>query len=140
MNHRVTAATGVHTATTSAQDGALASSTVDPPPRGAARSGYVAPDRSPRRGPDAVTTPFLLQFSDRLVHALVARETLALAPGRAQQEVVEALATALAAAENKGLVRVIATTLLGCDAVDDLFADDAEIAETIESLGPSALR
>ncbi len=83
---------------------------------------------------------FLVGFSQGLVNRLHADGALVVRRG-AVDAVGLRLAEKLAASgEHKSLIPQVVKVLLEDPDVDDLFADDDDIARAAESLGPGALR
>ena len=81
-----------------------------------------------------MATPFLMDFTTRLVPALVAREFLELRPGSDEQVAVY-LANHLAVhGKGRSLLSVVLQGLYDCELVEDVFCDDDELKDVMEGL------
>ena len=80
-----------------------------------------------------LSTPFLVNFANRLVHRLDADGLIELSAPR--EEVVEYLAAHLGGlAKGRSLISELVNALLGCPGVEELFADDDALKECLEDL------
>lgn len=81
-----------------------------------------------------MSTPFLIRFSEAVVSRLVARGRVEIAAGQ-EQRVVAFVAAALAEArEGAQLVSTMSAALLRCPDVEELYADEDELKQTVDDL------
>lgn len=85
-----------------------------------------------------MSTPFLTNFSAAVVRQLVQRGLLEVAPGREEAVVAHLAAELFAAREGSQLIHTTARALLSAPDVEELYADDAELIELVQDLGPGA--
>ena len=82
-----------------------------------------------------LSTLFLLSFSAALVARLLDAKALVLVPGALPEDVVRYVAGALNGLTSKSLISALSGVLIECPAVDEVFMDDEELKEIVDSLG-----
>jgi hypothetical protein len=84
-----------------------------------------------------MSVALLARFSTTIVQRLVDRDLLVVVPGR-QEEVVQHLAEHLANVRHASLISAISKGLISSPDVEELFAEDDDIKEVVESLDRTA--
>ncbi len=87
-----------------------------------------------------MSTPFLHRFATHLVHRLRAEGMLALVDDGAEPGVIDHLADHLSAQPKGSLLREVTEALVAAAGVEELYADDEDMAEIISDLDASAAR
>lgn len=81
-------------------------------------------------------TAFMTGFATAICARLIADHRLELAPGADPAEVAAFVAEALTRrSQFAGLVTSLSAALIACPAVEELFADDAELQQLVNDLG-----
>jgi hypothetical protein len=82
-----------------------------------------------------VSTPFLITFAFGVVTALLERERIVLTPGSSAEEVAKDVAAYLSTRQGHSMISSMSMGLIGSAHVDELFADDDEIRELVNTMG-----
>lgn len=82
-----------------------------------------------------MSTPFLTQFAFRTLKSLIDQQLLEVEPERFPR-LVEDVAAALGRSQNQSLISTLVTILVKHPAVIELYADNAQLIEAIEGIGP----
>lgn len=81
-----------------------------------------------------LTTPFLMQFSVRLVQVLLEREHIEVSPG-AQMRVAQHIAATLHGSSMQSLVSLVIQSLERCDEVEEFYIGNDELKDLVTDLG-----
>jgi len=81
-----------------------------------------------------LTTPFLMQFSVRLVQVLLQREHLEVTPG-SQMRVAQHIAATLHGSSLQSLVSLVIKSLERCDDVEEFYISNEELKDLVTDLG-----
>jgi hypothetical protein len=80
-----------------------------------------------------LSTPFLTNFANKVIHRLDSEELIELSAPR--EEVIAFVASHLGAlSKGRSLISELVNALLECPGVDELYADDDALKECLEDL------
>ncbi len=83
-----------------------------------------------------MSTSFLMGFSEALIDRLLAEGLLEVAPGGRDRVVIYVANYLGTVARGGSLLSSVEAALLGCDAVEELYADLDQLKDLVEDLKP----